>query len=453
MKKPFLCCLLTLLLLVSFAQAEDTTLYVFGSSGAGDFDNDTLKQTNPHIHWTGVEVEGNNNAKDMALQMQTNNRCFDLYSIGYAYCGFVTLRDKGFCLDLSSYPELTELVGKMYPYLQKAAYADGKLYAVPIRVSVSGWAYNEGAFEAIGLGPDAVPRTYADLLKLIQWWTEEGYEKYPDYNLFLGADDSRSYLINQIISDYVNDCTLLGDPVDFKNQKVLSLFQTIDTLDTEELDQESADATSGMAYRGDKTLFVLNYNYSNLSDVDAKLYTPLHLCVDDRQLNFPADVQLFAINPQSPHIDEAVKYIAAFLQGMDAESKISLFSDASAAPIEDPNYQSDLADNDAQMALVQAAKNPEDPNVAEMKTQLENERMEIEDSRWVVSAEQITQYQAFTKQFCVREQNLLERNSTNGTLEILDQVNQYVQRAFTPEQFAKEANRVVQMVLAEENGE
>ena len=40
-----------------------------------------------------------------------------------------------------------------------------------------------------------------------------------------------------------------------------------------------------------------------------------------------------------------------------------------------------------------------------------------------------------------------------GTLEILDQVNQYVQRAFTPEQFAKEANRVVQMVLAEENGE
>ena len=36
MKKPFLCCLLTLLLLVSFAHAEDTTLYVFGSSGAGD---------------------------------------------------------------------------------------------------------------------------------------------------------------------------------------------------------------------------------------------------------------------------------------------------------------------------------------------------------------------------------------------------------------------------------
>jgi hypothetical protein len=88
-----------------------------------------------------------------------------------------------------------------------------------------------------------------------------------------------------------------------------------------------------------------------------------------------------------------------------------------------------------------------------MKTQLENERGQIEDSRWMVSAEQIAQYQAFTKQFCVREQNLLERNSTNGTLEILDQVNRYVQRALTPDQFAKEANRVVQMVLAEENGE
>ena len=96
--------------------------------------------------------------------------------------------------------------------------------------------YNESVFEAVGLGPDAVPHTYADLLKLIQWWTEEGYEKYPDYNLFLGAEDSRSYLINQIIHDYVNDCTLLGDPVDFENQKILNLFRTLDTLDTEELD-------------------------------------------------------------------------------------------------------------------------------------------------------------------------------------------------------------------------
>ena len=113
MNKLFLCCLLILLLLLSCAQAEDTTLYVFGSSGAGEFDNETLKKTNPDIHWTGVEVQGNNNAKDMALQMQTNNRCFDLYSIGYAYCGFVTLRDRGFCLDLSSYPEITELVGQV----------------------------------------------------------------------------------------------------------------------------------------------------------------------------------------------------------------------------------------------------------------------------------------------------------------------------------------------------
>ena len=163
-KKALLFTLLVsvLAIFLGSTQAESEILYIFGKEGTGDFENEYLRRNDPDFEWTGVEAaEGNNDAKYLAMQMQTKNDCFDVYAAGYAYCGLTRLNEKGFCMDLSCFPELAEISGKYHPFIQQAIRSEGKLFAIPIGISVSGWGYNRYIAEEMGL-QESMPSTYSD---------------------------------------------------------------------------------------------------------------------------------------------------------------------------------------------------------------------------------------------------------------------------------------------------
>ena len=430
-------------------RAESEILYVFGKEGAGDFENEYLRSNDPDFEWTGVEAtEGNNDAKYLAMQMQTNNNCFDVYAAGYAYCGLTRLNEKGFCMDLSSFPELAEISGKYHPFIQQAIRSEGKLFAIPIGISVSGWGYNRYIAEAMGL-QDSMPSTYSELFSMLTWWLEEGNDLYPEYELLVGPESFKTALCSSVIHDYVNYCTLTGKKMDFEDEIITKLIRELDELDTDELDRREAMAAVGIAY--DKpSLLMMDCSYSDLSENGRVGLVPLKIGVTEDDTAIIADIYCFALNPNTPRPEMAVTYISTFMENMNEEERIMLFCDESVQPIEDPDYAAEAEYNSMIRQGLLDNTQMDDDERERLLYENEKERQLIEASRWYISREQIDLYFQLTNRMAVRCQNILERNSTDGTLEIQNDINRYGRGEITSKQFLSSANQVLQMIVGED---
>ncbi|MEG0493727.1 MAG: hypothetical protein RR696_11045, partial [Clostridia bacterium] len=63
---------------------------------------------------------------------------------------------------------------------------------------------------------------------------------------------------------------------------------------------------------------------------------------------------------------------------------------------------------------------------------------------------QIAAYQSMADRMCVRKQNILERNSTEGVLEIRARTLQYIARTISLKEFVSDVDRIVYMIHAED---
>lgn len=436
---------MVLVLLPALCLSESNILYIYGKAAIGIFENKYLEEIDPDFCWESIEVsDGNNSAKSMALQMQTNNDCFDLYQVGYAYCGLTLLNEKGFCLDLSQFPAVTDIVSQMHPYLREAVWKDDKLFAFPVDVSISGWAYDEELAKDMGI-QECLPTTYDEFFDLMEWWLEEGGEQYPDYEFILGPSDYRSYLISKVIYDYVNYCTFCNKPLDFSMPIIVGLLERIDHLDTGELNErERAASPSGYDYEK-RALFIPNTTYCLDSDSQIR---PIHLGIDEDDRYFIADIHCFAVNPHTARVDMAVKYIETFVANFDDGKMATLFFGA-AVPQENPNYATEMEENAQEKQRIEADDSLSHVEREELLQLNARGKVQIENNRWLVTQEQIDTYEALIENTRVRTQNILESNSTNGRLEIEGVVRQYIDGALTLPQFVQEANRITNMIITE----
>lgn len=450
MHKKILSFIITILIVLCFpldlCRSEESILYIFGKEGAGDFDNEYLKRTNPDFRWIGIDVDQNNDAQNMALQIRTKNDCFDMFAMGYAYCGLTLLNEKGFCMDLSRFSELTELAKRYHPYIRKAIWSDGKLFAIPIDVSISGWAYNKHIAEVMGL--QQMPSTYSELFDLLAWWLEEGSDLFPEYEVLIGPENYRKALCSTMIRDYVNYCTLNGIGMNFQDDIMTSLMQKLDSLDTDELERLETLASIGIAY--DKpSLLVIDCNYSDLAGNEAAGLIPLKIGITEEDKTFIADVYCFAVNALTIRSEMACTYITTFVENYDEESRIKLFCDQSVTPIENPDYYTDLEINTQQRQAILENSSLDDEERNELLTLNENEKDLIERARWYISSKQLQNYIELTRNTAVRHQNILEKNSTSGTLEIQRLIDRYAEKTMSAEEFARQSNNILQQILYE----
>ncbi len=434
-------------------KTEDSRLYVYGKGIAGDFDNPILELKYPEIVWEGNDVTGFDSARDMAFEIQTGNQEFDLFAIGYANGGFDFLAQKGFCLDLSESEALLNQVKRMHPYLQDAVFREGKLFGIPISVDASGWEYDVENCKSVGLDADKIPKTYDELFDLLEWWLDEGYDLNPEYAFFLDATQSRERLVNSIVYRYVEYCQQKQIPLRFDNELFYHVMRRLDQIDTDLLDEQISAHTDGLAY-GDNALFKTQRNYLDFYMQHGKESKPMPLSFDDEQADISAEIRLFIINPQSTHIPEAIQYLLCFLDGLDAEEKIILFRDYE-EPIENPNYEAEMKEAQAFLSAAQSrlALCDNDAQAAQIMEDIDMLKRgveQIENNRWYVTKDNIRAYKDMVPYMFVREQNIMERNFTDGQLEIRDTITQYARREITLENFIKKANDVVFMIEAED---
>ena len=103
-------------------------------------------------------------ADQLAQSMVSGNDAADIYSLSLSYGSFDQLRQKGYCVDLSSSEVLLNAVKQMNPDFTASFYQDGKLYAFPESAGATGFGYSPSALEKIGLTEDDLPKTYLEFI-------------------------------------------------------------------------------------------------------------------------------------------------------------------------------------------------------------------------------------------------------------------------------------------------
>lgn len=431
------------------------TLHVYGNETAGDFTNPVFRQRHPGIPWEGNDTTGFASAIDMAQHMMTQDRSFDLYAISYGSGGFRLLRDKHYCMGIAD-DAIRAQISRMHPFIRDAVISDGQIHGVPISVSITGLGYHVKNCEAVGITEDKLPRDYMAWFDLIDWWLAKGHEEHPEYKLFEDIEDGRTFLIGTIVSAYIDYCQYTNMPLRFDTPVFRRLADRVDALDAELLNAQIKRADHEMEYRP-VSLFRVNQAYHDLQGArDLPDEKPLLLSlVPGEQPRIAADLRLFIVNPASARADTAIRYMACFLEGLPQERQMLLFG-GDHEPVVNHSFAQEQGELEQIHGEIQASLETCSPDerleLTERLRLVEEQLANADQNKWVISPDTIAAYQQLAGSLFVRDQNILERNASDGTLEIQSLVRRYVHRELTLDMFIRAADERILFIKAEDGG-
>lgn len=225
---------------------------------------------------------------------------------------------KGFCADLSGYPELMSAVEKLYPYLKDYVMRDGKLYAVPTDASVSAYWYNNTALEAVGLTKEDLPTTYMELIDFISRWNDELALDFPEYSPIYGFGYMKQNVLLNIINEYIQYYQAMGEDLSFDTPLFNSLIAAIENMHTDNFDLIANEKESEDGWDMSESVLE-NYGqiveFSLAKDEEQRVW-PLALDEGLKPI-YQAYVSSLYISPNSDSIDAAAKYLLNRLQKLE----------------------------------------------------------------------------------------------------------------------------------------
>ena len=102
--------------------------------------------------------------EELTTAMVSGTGSMDVLCLTTSYNPVERLIDKGYAADLSGYPELMAVAGRMDPRFTQSVMRDGKLYALPVALSTNTLGVNAEAMEKLGLTESDLPATWLEFL-------------------------------------------------------------------------------------------------------------------------------------------------------------------------------------------------------------------------------------------------------------------------------------------------
>lgn len=394
-------------------------------------------------------------ADQLAQSMVSGNDAADIYSLSLSYGSFDQLRQKGYCVDLSSSEVLLNAVKQMNPDFTASFYQDGKLYAFPESASAISFGYSPSALEKIGLTEDDLPKTFLEFIDFAVMWIEDYADEYPDLSLFEYNYDVRNMFIGVIISRYVAYTATTGENLNFDTPLMHKLLNKLDSAlpKLKELNPEDENQGFGMGFvttSGGETTSL----FTESMDLTPQQYTwgdykPLLLPLDEGME--PAEtliLQVYLVNPNSECQREAITFLEYLAEHMDETTKIALYPDEN-TPVEDPHMARYLADAQKQLEDAKASKETADDadkrNWDDTISMYEDNIAYYESNLYFVSADAIAQYRSIEPYLHVYTNSLYASLSTDGA----KLLQRYLDNEINSDQFIKEFNRIIRMIQLE----
>ncbi len=410
---------------------------------------------NPQTAVTFNQSTSFSTTEELAQAMASADSSFDVYNVNLSYDDFARLMSKGYCLDLSAAPSLTEKLSKLYPFLLKGIQSNGVYYAVPTQVYAYGLSTAPDVWKDAGL-EDKIPTSYMGLMDFLDWWVNEGADEHPDLQLMSNVTDFRQTLFQLALDLYVSDMEAEGQELTLDTPVFRDMLSALDDLDTDTLNEalpETDDNGSVQTYSDAGNDLFMNYGDWLSLYSDEQYQSPLILSLEDGGAqHVPVYVSAMFINPNTANKDTALRYLENALDQMPREQHIMMFPDDN-EPVRAAKY--DLMISQWQDELDKAKKQletakPEETKDIQSTIDSYEKLLENKDKYiWDVSKEDIERYRASDSLYFTSVPNLLDYNVQQQTSDISTLIDRYTQRQISPDQFIKEADQKIRMIQME----
>ena len=339
---------------------------------------------------------------DTLLQgMMNRDDQVDVYLINLDDSAFNAVLERGFTLDLSGNPVLTEAAARMYPQIRDAVSKDGKLMAVPVSFSGSGLGYRTEALEKLGMTEADLPKTWNQLLDFLEALPErlKGTEVRA-FEVYSWREDLQQSLVNWILTQF----SITRPEASFNTEELRSLLERIRQLDydalgvmtEEELQQaEEQGAFESRAWEME-TLLSTYADYSLAVYGDGTVPLALSLAEGEAPM-LPCSMTVAFVNPYSKHPQEAMAFLESMLNHLDTGTRYSFYPDLN-DPVRYPNHEEGRKNlekwvEEARLNL-EKAEDEEKENWQNIVDEYTKELEDYDEKNWMLSPRQIAAYRS-----------------------------------------------------------
>ena len=421
----------------------------------GEFGSDAHKSFATNYPDIPVDVasEYSSNLEALANAMVSESDAYDVLLLMMSYMPVERLIQKGYCSDLSAYPEIVERVAKLDPRFVAGVTVDGKLYGAPVTSMALSYGVDMEQWEALGLTQDDLPTNLIELYDFVANYMEDYGEDHPDLRLFdMGGDQLKTLLFSLMLDNYITySQAKLNGEAEFDSDLFRSVLNAFEQIDFDPI-TENSDMTN-TDYLSKPYLFASYLPVTSFSDYYSKI-TPMVLSLTaDTEPVIGANLSVLIINPKSQRKDDAVKYVCNYLDNLDDSSAIVLNPNDN-EPRVAKDYDKNLkAINDEiakQQALLDAAEESQKAAIQDQLEQLNLSLKELEAHKYSVSQEQITRFrEQISNLLVVCQQSVLYGSDENSQNELSKLILQYLSGATSQDQFLKEMDKRVRMMTLE----
>lgn len=421
----------------------------------GEFGSDAHKsfaKNYPDIP-TEVATDYTSDIEAIANAMVSENNAYDVLLMIMSYMPVEKLIQKGYCTDLSAYPEIMERVAKLDPRFVAGVTVDGKLYGVPVASTAFSYGVNIEQWKALGFTEADLPTNLVDFYDFVANYMADYGEDNPDLRLFdMGGDQLKTILFSLMLDNYITYCqSVLGGETQFDTDLCRKVFTAFESIDFTEL---AANVDTDAANYSDKDFLFSVYMPLTTFTGANKDVTPLLMSLTpDTEPVLGANLSVLVINPKSKRTADAVKYLCNYLDNLDDSSAIVLNPNDN-EPRLDKNYDKNrqaLTDEIAKKhALLDVAEASAQAGLRDEIANLQSQLEELEKNKYTVTAEQIQQFRDLVSpKLVVCQQSVLYSADKNASNELNTLIMQYLSGAQTQDQFLKEMDKRARMMALE----
>ena len=399
--------------------------------------------------------------EELTTAMVSGTGSMDVLCLTTSYNPVERLIDKGYAADLSGYPELMAVAGRMDPRFTQSVMRDGKLYALPVALSTNTLGVNAEAMEKLGLTESDLPATWLEFLD----FAANYYYDYGEENADVALMDlnMRRSLFQMIRDQYVAAQLRDTGSVSFDTPLFRKLMQALEAIDFTELDPYEVkgdkvwEGNDANEFYEKQQLFT-RYSEASPRAMDQSGYgrsnQPLILRLDsETEPVLPVIMTVMIVNPRSTRMDQAAAYLTAYAGHYDAETENIMFFPDQNDPVpnsyyevQKQSYEESLRDVDSR---IEKADESEKASLRETREQIQGYLDELENQRMSVTEEMIQAYREQVAPYLyVTPQTPLTNPESSNELDTL--TSQYLDHAIDLDTYIREMNQRVRMMMLED---
>ena len=399
--------------------------------------------------------------EELTTAMVSGTGSMDVLCLTTSYNPVERLIDKGYAADLSGYPELMAVAGRMDPRFTQSVMRDGKLYALPVALSTNTLGVNAEAMEKLGLTESDLPATWLEFLD----FAANYYYDYGEENADVALMDlnMRRPLFQMIRDQYVAAQLRDTGSVSFDTPLYRKLMQALEAIDFTELDPYEVkgdkiwEGNDANEFYEKQQLFT-RYSEASPRAMDQSGYgrsnQPLILRLDsETEPVLPVSMTVMIVNPRSTRMDQAAAYLTAYAGHYDAETENIMFFPDQNDPVpnsyyevQKQSYEESLRDVDSR---IEKADESEKASLRETREQIQGYLDELENQRMSVTEEMIQAYREQVAPYLyVTPQTPLTNPESSNELDTL--TSQYLDHAIDLDTYIREMNQRVRMMMLED---